>query len=344
MPVKKPSMKATLANYILSAVPFSLLKGMFNITPLIGYYHLVSNEDVLHIKHLYTYKNVQQFKNDLDFILRNFSPLSLPDFLDYLETGQVLPDNAFLLTFDDGLREAHDIITPILSAKGLPATFFVSSAFVDNKKLAHDHKASLIVERLKTSATTSLERRIKDILQGKGHQVRDVENCILSINYHQCGVLNEIADAMSVDYQEYLTESAPYLTTDQMEQMIRKGFTIGAHGIDHPLYSTLPLDQQLKQTEVSMKFVRERFALNYGAFAFPHSDNAVSNVFFTELQKNGLVDISFGTSGILDDTGKNHFQRFSLEKPNLPAEKLLKFQIARRAYRTFTGHEQIVRQ
>ena len=339
----KQSNKQKVANYILSYVPFSLLKGMFKITPLIGYYHLVSDKDVLHIKHLYTYKNVQQFKDDLDFILRNFSPLSLPDFLGYLKTGQVLPDNAFLLTFDDGLREAHDIITPILLAKGLPATFFVSSAFVDNKNLAHDHKASLIVGRLRASKIPSLERRIKDILQGNGQQVSDVENCILSINYHQCEVLNEIADAIGLDYQEYLTESAPYLTTDQMEQMIRRGFTIGAHGIDHPLYSTLSLDQQLKQTEVSMKFVRERFALNYGAFAFPHNDNGVSKDFFTEVQKNGLVDISFGTSGILDDTRKYHFQRFSLEKPNLPAEKLLEFQIARRVYRTFTGRKQIDR-
>ena len=339
----KQSKKQTVANYILSYVPFSLLKGMFKVTPLIGYYHLVSDEDVLHIKHLYAYKNVKQFKNDLDFILRNFSPLSLPDFLGHLKTSQVLPDNAFLLTFDDGLREAHDIIAPILLEKGVPATFFVSSAFVDNKKLAHDHKASLIVERLRVSKTPSLERRVKDILQGKGHQVSDVENCILGINYHQCGVLDEIANAISMDFRDYLTESEPYLTTDQLEQMIRQGFAIGAHGIDHPLYLTLSLDQQLHQTKVSVTFVRERFVLNYGAFAFPHNDHGVSKDFFTEVQKNGLVDISFGTSGILDDTGKYHFQRFSLEKPNLPAEKLLEFQLARRVYRAFTGRKKIVR-
>ena len=37
------------------------------------------------------------------------------------------------LTFDDGFRELHDVVAPILLRKGIPATFFVNSAFIDNK-------------------------------------------------------------------------------------------------------------------------------------------------------------------------------------------------------------------
>jgi peptidoglycan/xylan/chitin deacetylase (PgdA/CDA1 family) len=339
----KQSVKQTVAIHVSSIVPFSLLKGSCRAVPLIGYYHLVSDEDVLHIKHLYAYKNVKQFKDDIDFIMRNFTSLSLPDFLYYLKNDQEPPDNSFLLTFDDGLRETYEIISPVLLAKGVPAIFFVSSAFVDNKKLAHDHKASLIVEHLKQADALVLERRVRDILIQNGCKEGNIEDCILGINYHQCGVLNKIGEMMDLDFQEYLKKGKPYLTTEQLEQMIRKGFAVGAHGIDHPMYSTLSLDQQLYQTRVSVKFLRERFSLNYSAFAFPHSDHGVSNDFFREAKKDGLLDISFGTAGILEDTVQNHFQRFSLEKPILPVEKIIAFHLTRRIFKVLRGRGKVLR-
>lgn len=343
MLAKNQSTKSKVANYILSYVPFSLLKGMFKVNPLIGYFHIVSDEDVPHIKHLYAYKNVKQFKEDLDFILRNFNPLSLSDFLGHLKTGQMLPDNSFFLTFDDGLREVNEIIAPILLSKGVPGTFFISSAFIDNLKLAHDHKASLIIERLKTSKSSILLKKTKDILQAHGYQITNYENCILKIEYQHRMVLNEIADTMSIDFKDYLTKSKPYLTFEQLKDMIKKGFSIGAHSIDHPWYSSLSLEEQLYQTIESVKFIKERFQLDYGVFAFPHNDHGVSKKLFTELYNSGLVDATFGTEGIINDIIPNNFQRFSLEKPLMPAKELVAYQFAKKIYRMVKGSAKIPR-
>lgn len=333
----------TVGSCISSFIPLSLLERITKAIPVIGYYHLVSEEEVLHIKHLYVYKNVKQFKDDLDFISNYFKPLSLLDFLARLKTGQELSGRVFLLTVDDGLREVHDVIAPILLEKGVPATLFVSSAFVDNKNLADDHKASLIVERLRKAKTPTLRRKTIEILQRKNNFVGDVAKSILGIDYHQHSVLDEIGEAVSIDFREYLRVNQPYLTSDQLAQLVRQGFAAGGHSIDHPMFCSLSLAQQLYQTRVSMKFVRERFGLNYGAFAFPHGDHGVSTDFFKEVQKDGLVDISFGTGGILEDTVQNHFQRFSLEKPPLPAEKVFAFQLLRRLYRVCRGCGKVVR-
>src|SRR4030043_661872 len=149
MLVKQQSVKSRFGRNFLSCVPSCLLKSMVKVNPLFGYYHLVSDEDVPHIKHLYVYKNVKQFKDDLDFILKKFRPLGLSDLIEYLKNGQAPPDYSFLLTYDDGLKEAAEIIAPILLSKGVPGAFFVCSAFMDNKRLATNHKASLFVEWLK---------------------------------------------------------------------------------------------------------------------------------------------------------------------------------------------------
>ena len=84
---------------------------------------------------------------------------------------------------------------------------------------------------------------------------------------------------------------------------------------------------------MSVKEIREKFALDYGAFAFPHNDVGVSRKFFEGLQESGLVDITFGTGGMLDGGFWSHKQRVSLEKPLLPAKEILKWQYMRRIYK-----------
>ena len=64
----------------------------------------------------------------------------------------------------------------------------------------------------------------------------------------------------------------------------------------------LPLEEQLRQTIESTRTVRTAFNLPYGVFAFPHSDLGVGAEFFRAIEETGLVDLSFGTAGLLDDT------------------------------------------
>jgi peptidoglycan/xylan/chitin deacetylase (PgdA/CDA1 family) len=311
--------------------------------PFVGYYHLVSDQNAPHIKNLYAYKTIEQFKNDCDYILRHFYPMNLIEIIKYLKADEMLPLNAFLLTFDDGLREVYDIIAPILLEKGIPATFFISSAFIDNKKLAHDHKASLIVERLKTGRIpTSMKSDLLEILMLRGTDITNIE-FIAKIDYQHRNVIDEIGVLLGLDFLQFLEHDQPYLTTEHIRQMIKMGFAIGSHGIDHPLYSALSPVQQLHQTIDSLKFIREKFDLNYGAFAFPHNDLGVSEDFFKEVKKSGIVDITFGTAGIIEDVVQNHLQRFSLEKPLIPAQQIFAFQVARRLFMICKGCRKVFR-
>ena len=304
---------------------------------------MVSDDEVLHIKHLYGYKNIKQFEDDIDYILKQTSPISLFDLLDFLKTGRPLPKKAFLLTFDDGFREMHDFVAPILLEKGISATFFINSAFIDNKELSYDHKASLLAEYSQKMMASRLKTKLKHLLQKNKLEFNDIKSAILSIQYHQKHLLDEIAHFMNIDFNHYLLKNAPYLTSNHVKKLIKDGFTIGAHSIDHPLYSSLSVEDQLYQTIESVKFIREGFCLDYGAFAFPHTDNNVSKTFFFELYNSGLVDVSFGTGGMINDTFSNNMQRCSIEKPLMPAERVIGLEFARKVYKIVTGHNKIVR-
>ena len=303
---------------------------------------MISDDKPLHIRHLYAHKSIEHFKDDLDFLLLNFTSVSLMDVIAFVKKDSALPENAMLLTFDDGFKEMHDIVAPILLKKGVTATFFISSDFTDNKKLCYQHKASILADNLQ-GMPPSLLKNIKETLRTKGFISEDINLNILSIKYRDRKIIDELATLMEIDLSDYLLKFRPYLTSEQITTLIKNGFYIGAHSIDHPLYAALSLEEQLRQTKESISFLKDKFLLNYKAFAFPHSDGNVSKEFFKEVYGNRLVDISFGTGGIISDSIKNNIQRFSLERPLIPARDIIAFQYAKKFYRIIKGSDKIKR-
>jgi peptidoglycan/xylan/chitin deacetylase (PgdA/CDA1 family) len=273
---------------------------------------MVSDDKAVHVCNLYPYKGIREFTEDLDYLLKYYVPIGLNDLLETIERNGEFARRSFHLTFDDGFREVHDVVAPILLRKGIPATFFVNSAFIDNKALFYRNKASILLERAKQ----------------KGLERADISSAILSVPYDRREALDELATRMGVDFDEYLGKFRPYLDSSQIRSLIGKGFTIGSHSIDHPLYADIGFEEQVRQTVESTRWVREKYGLPYGAFAFPHNDENVEERFYREILASGQVDISFGTDGMINGKLSRRLQRFSLEKPVLPARRIIAMEIA----------------
>jgi peptidoglycan/xylan/chitin deacetylase (PgdA/CDA1 family) len=110
------------------------------------------------------------------------------------------------------------------------------------------------------------------------------------------------------------------------------GFSIGAHSHDHSVYSDLSLEQQLSQTRTSMELLETRFGVSPKAFAFPHNDSGVRAEFFEAVFSDELLDVSFGTSGLVTHFHPRNIQRVSMEKTSAPAAQILAKQFTRAMY------------
>lgn len=326
-------------------ISFPFFRSRSAVNPLVVYYHLVSDNEVPHVSNLYRFRNVSQFKRDMDVLLRFFHAVSLQDLLLSLDGQQELPKNSFLLTFDDGLAECYEVIAPILKQKGVPATFLLCSAFVDNKQLSYDSKKSLLVGLTKGGKLSSAEEaEVHSILEEAGILESDLVVALLSLTYRKRFVLDQIAEALNYDFSTYLKAAQPYLTSDQGIKLLKMGHSLGAHSIDHPCYQDLTLPQQIYQTRESVRFVKEKFTLNYGAFAFPYSDESISKRFFCAVfRKNVGVDVCFGNHGLLMDSVPRNVQRTAMEKTWMPVEAILGMSFARRFVKSMTGQLQIAR-
>jgi peptidoglycan/xylan/chitin deacetylase (PgdA/CDA1 family) len=81
----------------------------------------------------------------LAFLRKHCSLLTVSDLL-RLRAGGKLPANPVLLTFDDGYLDNHQVVLPLLQRHGAVATFFVSTSYVQDRRLFWWDKVNYLVK------------------------------------------------------------------------------------------------------------------------------------------------------------------------------------------------------
>jgi peptidoglycan/xylan/chitin deacetylase (PgdA/CDA1 family) len=202
---------------------------------VIGFcYHTVSDRQLPHIASLYRCKSVAQFRRDLDF-LRDFYHVAG---YEELERARSVANGKPLavITFDDGLAECHDVIRPLLLEYGLPAIFFVTTEFLDNRRLFYRQKVALCIDSLsrlagpEAAAARSEIARLFDV--GADNEQQLVAR-LQAATWKEEPAIDAACSALGIDTEGYLRTVRPYLTVAQVRTLAADGFTIGAHGTSH---------------------------------------------------------------------------------------------------------------
>ncbi len=129
------------------------------------------------------------------------------------------------------------------------------------------------------------------------------------------------------------------MSTGQIKELIAKGFGVGSHSLDHPLYSLLPPDEQLRQTRESTDWVIKTFSPPYKVFAFPHVDTGVGHDFFRQLTdpQHPELDLILGNSTGMQEQHPRVLHRFIGENPAIPPATMVKSVLAYSALRSALG-------
>ena len=225
------------------------------------------------------------FAEQLEIISRLHTPLSLATFVDRLGSG-TLPDNAIVLTFDDGyvdnLTDAH----PLLCAADIPATIFIPTGFVGQRsafwwdELARfvlaewDGRSFAITARGRTitiPGTDPADRSLPDPTGSTDREQihRDLYNVLRPMHSRErqdvmeqirilCGGkgLGTSGRPMSVGEIQTLTNDGPW--------------TIGAHSVTHPLLADIELNEAAYEIEQSRRACAALSDMPIDGFAYPY--------------------------------------------------------------------------
>jgi peptidoglycan/xylan/chitin deacetylase (PgdA/CDA1 family) len=307
-------------------LPQEFLLRLSHKSLLLPFWHAVNDNPPVHYNQLFHVPDSSQFIKTLDWLLKIYKPVNLQDISRLNPDGTLGGKPCMHLSFDDGLRECAEVIAPILIQKGIPATFFVNPSFIGNGGMFYRYKTSILLNKLnRKNLPECVLLGISELLLRNELASSSPREGILSIGYHQRDLLDSVAQLLNLDFLKYLEEKKPYMSQIQLRELIRKGFTVGSHSMDHPRYSDISVDEQLEQTLISTERLCMEYGLDYMAFAFPFSDYLMPMAFWEDLfKKTGHPFPSFGTSGLKADPVKSNLQRLGMEIKGLDGQEIVK--------------------
>jgi len=281
------------------------------------FYHVVSNKHLPHIRHLYRYRKVYEFQDDLEELLRLFHPISLAEYLD--DSSRKTGKPKMVLSFDDGLAECHQVIAPILKKMGVPAVFFLNNNFIDNRGLFYRYKASILVDRIRSDCK-ALENAAEYLVIPEEQVIKALH----LVTYKQQPLLDALAPVVETDFEQYMKNSPVYMESGQVKELINWGFDIGGHTADHVDFTSLEQSEMIYEVRHSVDDVQQRFGIQYRYFSFPFTSHGVPEPVIDMLLDKHIAGALAGTAGLKKTRTPGFIQRIPMESTGLHAKDVLK--------------------
>ena len=181
-----------------------------------------------------------------------------------------LPPNALVITFDDGYADNAEVALPILKRHGLPATFFVSTGFLDGGRMWNDS----IIECLRACPLAEIDLSElglqRHALTGAAERRACIEALLPRIKY-----LDPASREAAVEHLQRAA-GVTALPTDLMmrsEQVLelhRAGMEIGAHTVSHPILTSLPAAEAEREIDRGRAHLQQIIDAPVTVLAYPN--------------------------------------------------------------------------
>jgi peptidoglycan/xylan/chitin deacetylase (PgdA/CDA1 family) len=212
------------------------------------------------------------FDRQMDYIRRHFEVVSLDDWVGRVRTGQSLPQNAALVTFDDGYRDNYDLAYPVLRRHALPATIFLTTSFVDStQQLWWDELATLIkTTKAKHVCIPGLEEIRLETRRDRRQAMERLRHRLKAIpDDERRNLLGALTQELGDGGQPALAERV-CLSWDEVRTMSRNGVTFGAHTHTHPILTRVPPERAREEIATSRRIVEREVGRPARSFAYPN--------------------------------------------------------------------------
>ena len=231
------------------------------------------------------------FRRQMDFLKNEFTIIRMEELLAGLAGGN-LPDNAALLTFDDGYLDHYTMVFPCLDEMGVQGSFFPPSRVLAAKVVLDVNKIHFILASADAKKVYQALRREIRAHQGTEFYIPDLETFmekyavphrfsygeVVFIKQMLQKILPErlravIADKLFREFvgvDEAVMNRELYCDAAQLLTMKRHGMFIGLHGFNHewlgemaPAEYELDIDKSLDYMDSAGLIDRGAWVMNY---------------------------------------------------------------------------------
>ena len=220
-----------------------------------------------------------RFIKQLDFIEHNYTIVRMEECLKCIQgESKDFPDNAVLLTFDDGYIEHFTEVFPVLDEKGIQGSFFPPVQSTMEDKVLDVNKIHFIL------ASQDEPKQLLEVLKSEIENVQslyDLEDpeayfSRIDSSEHPYDTIEVVTfkrvlqrelppiarqqivsqlfdDVMGV--REDVFSNELYMKESQLKTMIRHGMFVGGHGYSHKWLNAIDEDEQKRELDKTEDFL-----------------------------------------------------------------------------------------
>jgi peptidoglycan/xylan/chitin deacetylase (PgdA/CDA1 family) len=209
-----------------------------------------------------------RFDWQMGLLARAFNVLPLEQAVQRLVAG-TLPPRAVCVTFDDGYLDNHDVALPVLSAWRIPATFFVSTGYLDGGYMWND----VVLEIVEQAVSPALD--LTPLGLGT-HPIGDVaaRRRVGRFLLDQLKPLEPEKRLRTTERLLEVTGTSPprniMMCPEHVRALANAGMTIGAHTVSHPVLSRVTLEAARQEIARGRERLEEIIGKRVSLFAYPH--------------------------------------------------------------------------
>jgi len=210
--------------------------------------------------------DAHKFAALVDAICATFNVLPLGEALALRSEGR-LPPRTVSITFDDGYANNAEVALPILAQRGVRATFYVATAYLNGGRMWNDS----VIEAVRRASRLDLQ----DLGLG-AHQLPGVVERRAAID----GILGALKYR---DFDERVTiateiarraglapDSELMMSDDQVRQLADAGMEVGAHTVNHPILARIDHAAAIREIEDSKRCLEQITGRTVASFAYPN--------------------------------------------------------------------------
>lgn len=242
-----------------------------------------------------------EFESRMRWVRDNFDVIPLIEAVQAIRAGR-LRRRSLAITFDDGYADNCTVAAPILAGLGLPATFFVATAFLDGGRMFNDtvieavrrvrgdmlDLSDLGIGLHRIASPADRRGAISAILEGVKYLPQEIREMKVAAVAERCG--GDLPDDLM-------------MRSDQVASLHKAGMAIGGHTQSHPILKEVGLDAARREIEAGKVRLEEIIGSPVRLFAYPNGhpgrDYGPEHVkLVRESGFDGAVSTAWGAAGV----------------------------------------------
>lgn len=214
--------------------------------------------------------DAERFDALLRMLRSSFRILSLGSAVAALRAGS-LPTRALVITFDDGYMDNAEVALPLLQRHGVPATFFVSTGFLDGAGCMWN---DVLIEAVRGATLSELDLRDLGLgrypLAGASDRRELIDVLLAHAKYLAPWERENFVKSIQGFAAVFEASPALMMTPAHVRALHSAGMEIGAHTIWHPILTSLSMDECKREIQGGRERLEEIVDAPVNLFAYPN--------------------------------------------------------------------------